>query len=68
VDTGSRRGSERLRRAAIRSVLAGWLSVAPAEVPLRRLMPGERPAAVLAIGNPTPWLCYRGRGEGAGRS
>lgn len=42
-------------------MLAGWLSVAPGEVPLRRWMSGERPALVLAIGEPTPSIAYRVR-------
>jgi hypothetical protein len=44
-------------------MVAGWLSVAPSEVPLRRWMPGERPAVVLAVGDPTPSLAYRIRKE-----
>lgn len=58
----NRRGSERVRRAVIRSFLSGWLSVAPGEVPLHRVMPGERPAAVLMVGEPTPSLAYRAAG------
>ncbi|MCB2223076.1 MAG: hypothetical protein KQH83_02785 [Actinobacteria bacterium] len=55
----SRRGSEPLRRALQRSVLSGWLSVAPGEVPLHRFLPGERPAVVLAVGEPVPSLPHR---------
>ena len=54
-------GDRGLRRAALRSVLAGWLSVAPYEVPVRRWLPGERPAVGLAVGEPTPSIAYRVR-------
>jgi hypothetical protein len=43
----------------IRSVLSGWLSVVPGEVSLRRVMPGDRPSIVLAVGEPMPSLVYR---------
>ena len=43
----------------LRSLLSGWFSIAPAEVPLPRWTPGERPAVVLAVGEPTPSLSYR---------
>lgn len=55
----NRRESDRVRRAVFRSILSGWLSVAPGEVPAHRWMPGERPAVVLAIGEPMPSLAYR---------
>jgi len=48
----------------IRSILSGWLSVAPGEIPLRRMMPGERPAVVLAVGEPMPSLLHRMAGDG----
>ena len=51
--------NRRIRRALLRSLLSGWFSVAPAEVSLPRWMPGERPAIVLAVGEPTPSLSYR---------
>ena len=48
-----------IRRALLRSLLSGWFSVAPGEMPQPRWMPGERPAIVLAVGEPTPSLSYR---------
>ncbi len=48
----------------LRSLLTGWLSVAPGEVPLRRVMPGERVAVVLAVGEPMPSLAYRAADAG----
>ena len=60
----SRRGSSRLRRAVLRSLLSGWLSVAPGEIPLRRSMPGERVAVVLAVGEPMPSLAHRAASAG----
>jgi len=60
----NRRESEGFRRAVIRSILSGWLSVAPGEIPLRRMIPGERPAVVLAVGEPMPSLLHRMAGDG----
>ncbi|MBU1227690.1 MAG: hypothetical protein KJ698_10850 [Actinobacteria bacterium] len=48
----------------IRSLLSGWLSVAPGELRAGRLMPGERPAVVLAVGEPMPSLAYRAAAGG----
>lgn len=58
----NRPGSDGLRRAMLRSLLSGWLSVAPGELRMGRLMPGERPAVVLAVGEPMPSLVYRAAG------
>lgn len=60
----NRPGSDGLRRAMIRSLLSGWLSVAPGELRAGRLMPGERPAVVLAVGEPMPSLAYRAAAGG----
>jgi hypothetical protein len=48
----------------LRSLLSGWLSVAPGEIPLRRIMPGERAAIVLAVGEPMPSLAHRAASAG----
>jgi hypothetical protein len=45
-------------------LLSGWLSVAPGEIPLRRTMPGERAAIVLAVGEPMPSLAHRAASAG----
>jgi hypothetical protein len=52
--------SDRARRALVRAVLTGLLSLGPGEGPAWRSEPHARVAAVLMVGEPTPSLAYRG--------
>ena len=47
-----------LRRALASSVLSGVLSLGPGYLPPWRFEPRPAPAAVLAVGEPTPSLAY----------
>ena len=61
----SLRGSDRLRLAFFRSMLSGWLSIAPGEVAIHRLI-ADRPAAMLMVGEPTPSLAAYAARKAAG--